>query len=93
MVRNKTSQGNSPLLVLNNLLEIIIYAKKCLLFKLKKIEEIKSNKTYTFWLACEIIYKLKKKLWKLMKNWSSYEVLSFKIVSNEWHPHERWLEK
>ena len=54
--------GKSPLLVQENLLEIVIYAKKCLFFKLKKIEEIKSNKTYTYWLAGEKIYKLKKKL-------------------------------
>ena len=93
MVRNKTSEGKFPLLVLNMKFEIIIYAKKWLLFKLKKIEEIKSNKTYTFWLAGEKIYKLKKKLWKLMKNWASYEVLSFKIVSNEWPTHDRWLKK
>ena len=85
--------GKPPLLVLDNLLEIVIYAKKCLLFKLKKIEEIKSNKTYTFWLAGGKMYKLKKKLWKLMKNWASYEVLSFKIVSKELPTHKRWLKK
>ena len=85
--------GKSPLLVLDNLLEIVKYAKKCLFFKLKKIEEIKSNKTYTFWLAGGKMYKLKKKLWKLMKNWASYEVLSLKIVSNEWPIHDRWLKK
>ena len=41
------------------------------------IEDIKSNKEYAFKLPHQKINKIKKKYFKLLKNWASYEVLSF----------------
>ena len=41
------------------------------------IEDIKSNKEYALKLPHQKINKIKKKDFELLKNWASYEVLSF----------------
>ena len=85
-----TKPGNYPLLILECQAEVDNCAEKWHFSKFKLVEGLKVGRTRPPRLPRAKIHKIKKKFFNLLKNFKSYEVLSFAKFELEEQTQKTW---